>query len=391
MKIYFDVLSLKPTTSIGTQAYIISGMQIIAKKYPAAEFFLLSVNPVVDEHYLKHTSFNYQLIKRDKSRIGTWRQVRNIIKMVDVVVSSWGDAYISTPPHILFRKALMLKKKGIPLILFTSSIGPFSGGIKRYLAVKGLKMFDFISVRDAITYDYLKELQIKNVKLVHDSAFVLKPISKEDVLSLLQNSGLSNEKYIGLNVSVLMYNLFNQAGRNYAKEVAKYSEWLVETFNLPVVLIPHQIFPKCYNYTMNQYVSRGGDDRFAADKVLELVTDKNHIIGLSNEYTPMELKGIIQGSEIFIGARMHSVIAALSTATPALIMKYSHKAEGMMKFLDLEENLWDINDTLDKLKEKTTELWNKKDKVREKLDFELPAIFEEIYNLANQLPQKAKK
>ncbi len=111
MKIYFDALALKPTTSIGTQAYIISGMQIIARKYPAASFILLSGNIAVDEHYLKHTNLNYKLVERKKSKIATWFQVRSIIKNVNAIVSSLGDAYISSPPHVLFRKALMLRKK----------------------------------------------------------------------------------------------------------------------------------------------------------------------------------------------------------------------------------------------------------------------------------------
>ncbi len=48
-------LSLKTTASVGTQAYIISDMHIIARKYPAASFILLSGNIAVDEYYFKHT------------------------------------------------------------------------------------------------------------------------------------------------------------------------------------------------------------------------------------------------------------------------------------------------------------------------------------------------
>ena len=385
MEIYFDALSLKPTTSIGTQAYIISGMQIIARKYPSAEFVLLSGNVNVDEHYLKHTSLNYKLIPRDKSKIGTWNQVRSILSSVDAVVSSWGDAYISSPPHVLFRKALMLKRKGLPLILFTSSIGPFSGGLKKLLAVSGLKLFDVLTVRDSITYDYFTKLKLKNVKLIHDSAFILEPADKTKTDTILINSGLNHNKYIGLNISVLLYNMLKNKGRDYAEEMADYAEWLKNEYNLPVVLVPHQIYPSCYNYTTEQYNSKGGDDRYAIEKVMEHVSNKSEIIGLNGEYSPMELKGIIKGSDVFIGGRMHSVIAALSTATPALIMQYSHKAGGMMKFLKMEEYVWNINDSTELLKQKTWELWNKKEEIGVKLNAELPDIREDIYGLADLL------
>jgi polysaccharide pyruvyl transferase WcaK-like protein len=385
MKIYFDALSLKPTTSIGTQAYIIAGMELIQRKYPNVEFFLLSVNPIVDEHYLKHTKLNYKLIPRRKSKIGTWKQVRKILKNVDAVVSSWGDAYISSPPHVLFRKALMLKKRGIPLILFTSSIGPFSSGIKKTLAVEGLKLFDVLSVRDSITYDYLKSLSLDNVKLVHDSAFVLSPSNDDRVKKLLIKAGLKENKYIGLNISVLMYNLFKEKKKDYAKLMADYAMWMSKTYKLPIVLIPHQIYPNCYKFTKEQYESRGGDDRYAISKVMEYINNFDDIVPLKGEYSPMELKGIIKGSEVFIGGRMHTIIGAISTATPSLIMQYSHKAGGMMRFLNMEEYLWDIEDSYEFLQQKTKLLWETRFLIREKLNKELPEIFKEIDGLANYL------
>ena len=391
MKIYFDALSLKPTTSIGTQAYIISGLQIISRKFPKAEFLLLSSDIEVDEHYLKQTNLNYKLIQRDKSKIGTWKQVRKILKQIDVVVSSWGDAYITDPPHRLFRKTLMLKKKNIPLILFTSSIGPFSGGLKKIMAVNGLRMFDFLTVRDAITYEYFNSLKLKNVKLIHDSAFVLEPSPKEKVNEVLTKSGFKGDLYIGLNISVLLYNKLKDFGRDYASEMAEFVMWLNNHFKLPVILIPHQIFPTCYKFSPEQYISKGGDDRFAIDEIMKHISDKSQIFPLMGEYSPMELKGIIKGSEIFIGGRMHSVIAAISTATPAMIMQYSHKAGGMMKFLGLDEYLWDIKDTTLKLQEKVDLLWNNRQKIRSKLNNELPPIFEEIYGLVDLIPISNEK
>lgn len=389
MKIFFDALSTKPTTSVGTQAYIISGMQIIARKFPNVEFILLSINPEVDNHYLKQTNLNFKLIKRNPSFIKTWIQVKNILNEVDVVVSSWGDAYITYAPHNLFRKALMLKKRNVPLLLFTSSIGPFpSKGIKSWIAKLGLMMFDELTVRDKITYDYLTRMNIKNLKLVHDSAFVLEPSDMKNVSQILEQSGLKDKEYIGLNISVLLYNLYKEKGRDYALEMAEYVTWLNKTFNMPVVLIPHQIFPSCLNYSEIEFESRGGDDRYAINKVLELTNENVRVYGLLNEYSPMELKGIIKGSQIFIGGRMHSVIAAISTATPAIILQYSHKAGGMMKFLNLEGQLWDVDESIEKLYDLTLKLWENKVEIKETLNSKLPHILTEVNQLANLIPLK---
>jgi polysaccharide pyruvyl transferase WcaK-like protein len=360
-------------------------MELITRRYPNAEFVLLAADPEVEEHYLLKSKVSYTLIKRDRSYLGTWLQVRRILREVDVVVASWGDGYITCPPHHLLRKAIMLKKKRVPLVLFTSSIGPFNGGIKKLMAVRGLKLFDVLTVRDSITYEYFRSLKLKNTRLIHDSAFVLQPSSKEEVNVLLTDAGFKSSNYIGLNISILMYNLFKEKGSDYPKLMAKYANWLVITFKLPVVLVPHQIYPKCYKHTQEQYESRGGDDRFAIDKVLENTYDTNMIIPLKGEYSPMELKGVIKGAEIFVGGRMHTIIGAISTATPALIMQYSHKAGGMMKFLNMSEYVWDINDDFNSLKEKTELLWSNKTKIRKRLINELPSIKQEVYNLADYL------
>ena len=161
MKFFIDALSRKPTISAGTIAYIISDMQIINRKYPNCEFYMLSVNPEVDNVYLSKLSFNVKLIKRSNSEIGTIFQIRKILKEVDAVVSSWGDAYITVPPYLLFSKAFFLKKRNLPMILFPSSIGPFNGGIKDYIAYLGLKKFDVITVRDFHTFKYLENFSFK--------------------------------------------------------------------------------------------------------------------------------------------------------------------------------------------------------------------------------------
>ncbi|GAH91629.1 unnamed protein product, partial [marine sediment metagenome] len=99
MKIFLDALSRKPTVSVGTIAYIISDLQIINKKYPDCEFFMLSVNPDIDNLYLSRLPYKVTLIKRSKTELGTIFQIRKILRKVDAVISSWGDAYVSLPPY----------------------------------------------------------------------------------------------------------------------------------------------------------------------------------------------------------------------------------------------------------------------------------------------------
>jgi len=156
-------------------------------------------------------------------------------------------------------------------------------------------------------------------------------------------------------------------------------------------LIPHQIFPESYQYTEEQYRSTNGDDRFAIEKVMDNLIDKKDVYHLSEYYSASDLKGVIKRSEIFIGGRMHSVIAAISQCVPSLIMQYSHKAPGMMKMLEMEQFVWDIAEEQELLKSKIRKLWIEKNEIKTKLKKEMPSILEEIYNLADEIEKCLQK
>ena len=86
-----------------------------------------------------------------------------------------------------------------------------------------------------------------------------------------------------------------------------------------------------------------------------------------------------------MGGRMHSVIAAVSLSVPSLVMQYSHKSGGMMKLLGMDEFVWDIQDEFEKFTEKTHDLWTKRQDVRAKYNEMLPGIYQEIYDLTNEI------
>ena len=111
MKIFLDALSKKPTISIGTQALILSSMQIIKRKYNDVKFIMISPNEDFEKEYLKKYEYDVTLVKRPKSQLSYITQIKKILKDVDAVVSAWGDGYITTPPHKIFLKTFFFKKQ----------------------------------------------------------------------------------------------------------------------------------------------------------------------------------------------------------------------------------------------------------------------------------------
>lgn len=387
MKIFLDCLANVPCISVGTNAFIISDIQLLNKKYPGCEIVLFSSDPDVDKLQFGHLPYNITYVKRSNNQFLAILQMKKIVSTVDAVVSAWGDGYITVPPYKLLRKALFLKKKGVPLVLFTSSIGPFNGGFKDWLAIAGLKKFDAVTVRDQVTYDYLKPHGLKKLRLVHDTAFVLEPSEDSCIENLLKRSGLGNRPFVGINTSVLLYNLYKNKNKNYINLMAEYVRWVREYTGYPVLLIPHQIYPDGVSYSSEEYKSRDGDDRYPIEEIMKLLKDNDDVFGLADDMTPQELKGVISKSEIFVGGRMHSVIAAVSLCVPSLIMKYSHKSVGMMTLLGMDKYVWDIDDDLKHLMKKTEVLWQNRKSLRDELSNMMPSIYNDIYQLTDEIDQ----
>jgi colanic acid/amylovoran biosynthesis protein len=391
MRVYLDALSHSPAVSIGTQSFIIGSMQIIAKCFNNTEFVMLSSFPELEKNYLDKEPYNVKIVKRSNSQLGTIRQILSVTKEVDFVVSAWGDGYITTPSHKLINKTFILKLRGKPLILFPSSLGPFQGKLKSYISKKGLSKFDKIMARDTVTFRFFKGLGLKNIYLIPDTAFILDPADENSIQEIFLKENVKNvdNSMIGLNVSQLLNCLFkDKLGLNYAKFISEIVIYLHGNFKKHILLVPHQIYPVCLNYMRSKsQMSYDGDDRCAIMEVMEYIRDKEIATPLKGEYSAREYKGIINKCEIFIGGRMHSIIAAISLGIPSVIMQYSHKAQGVMDMLGMEEYVWDIKSTKEELLSKINKAWYSRDVLRNDLKYRVVKIKDEVWKAGDLLKE----
>jgi polysaccharide pyruvyl transferase WcaK-like protein len=388
------VLSRLATGSIGTQAFIISSMHIIKKQIPQVEFIMLSCYPEMDRAYYCNLGFDVNLIKRSENQLGTIKDILSIIKNVDAVVSVWGDGYISNPPYKLAHKTAFLKYKNKPTVLFPSSIGPFSGKIKTFIAKKGLKQFDKIMVRDTVTFKYFKEIGLENVTLLPDTAFILEPSGESAVDEIFKKENIpTGRQYIGLNISQLLNCLFREKkGGNYPLLMAEIADHLYQEFHCNVLLIPHQVYLTQYEYLDPALLtSIDGDDRYAIREVMKYVKNTKNVYPVLGEYNAMETKGVIGRCQIFIGGRMHSIIGALSLGIPSVILQYSHKAQGVMDMLELAQYVWDHNSSKEELIELIDTVWNNRNDLKRDIQTRMTSIKKEAWRAGEILLEELKK
>lgn len=296
---------------------------------------------------------------------------QNVLKeylKAEIIVSRGSDVFndVYGVQSVLFQSyyvllGLILKK---PVVLCGHAIGPFRNRLVAFYMGKLFNKASLITVRDHASAKWLNAIGVikPKVQVTADLAFLLDPVPIKMVEKILVNEGIDiKNPIVGLNVSKLIsrwgpgVNL-NQKYLKYVELMVELADFLVEKLHTNVILIPHVTHP---------YM----DDRDVAKDIMKLVCNKDSIKMIQKDYSTDELKGIIGYCNIFIGARMHSVIAAISTGVPSLAIAYSPKYKGIMELVQQEKWVLDIQTmTFENLSYKILDLWMNKHSIKNHLN-----------------------
>ena len=245
-----------------------------------------------------------------------WYAYRNVVDGAtpgDLFVSIGGDNYCygANPYLIYLNKAL--NKRGAKTGLWGCSIEPDS--LKDPELVEDMKRYTFISARETITYDALKNAGLINIHLFPDPAFTLK--KEECALPECMKDGNA----VGINLSPLVQKL-DASGQLVLENYVSLIQYILQETDMPVVLIPHVCKP-------------GNDDRASMKVLMERFPGEKRIVMVNEDgvMNCMRLKYIISHCRFMITARTHASIAAYSTGVPTLVVGYSVKARGIAKDL----------------------------------------------------------
>ncbi len=262
------------------------------------------------------------------------------LKDADLVVDLSGDMLTEDyGPHVAYSHflpvmtALAMDK---PVILCAQSIGPFK--LMKHLARYVLGQAALITAREPVTVEYLREIGVQNsqIFLTTDLAFLLGPARDEIVDDVLSNEGidLADRQTLGISFGNLVPSHYRKrnphaAASMFPELMAGVLDTISERYGLQILFVPHVTGPRA-----------SADDRVFAEKICSHM--QTNAIAISGDYTPDILKGIISRCRLYMGARMHANIAAMSSGIPTLAIAYSHKTAGIMQLLDQEEYVCDI-------------------------------------------------
>lgn len=232
-------------------------------------------------------------------------------------------AAVSAPKHAAIRA-------GTPLVLMPQTYGPFTSDVGRHHAEHIVRSATLAYARDGWSYDQLLELAGADADQTRlhsgvDVAFALQPRRPPpevaDLVAALQDGPIA-----GVNVSGLLrdragHERFGLAG-DYLDTMVAVVQGLIAA-GAQVVLVSH----------VHTADGLGESDIVAMTELLERLSpsERARTTLLPPLLDASELKWCISKLDWFVGSRMHSTVAALSTLTPAAAYAYSDKTLGVFE------------------------------------------------------------
>jgi colanic acid/amylovoran biosynthesis protein len=220
-------------------------------------------------------------------------------------------------PGGFLEHGLQARAYGIPFVIWGASIGPFSAAVESELA-GFLKDVSLITSRETASSDYLASLGVEqNVVQVWDPAFALEPAPYDGH----ESKFVTHDNVVGLNVSAMIAKWFpNGDVDRMLAEVAGFVRDLVKC-GYRVLLVPHVTQPSA---------ELPWNDEATLRRVLAQCADLGDCVRLlPGSLGARQVKWMISKCCLFIGARTHATIAAMSSVVPTLAISYSQKARGI--------------------------------------------------------------
>lgn len=257
--------------------------------------------------YIKHPLGSFEII--------------NALRTCNVAIDlTAGDSFSDIYGFDRFQYTTEIKKivefLKVPLILGPQTYGPFIEKQSEKMAEQVIKKAYRIIARDALSAKCISELGCGKIEYTTDLAFQL-PYCCE---------GEDKSKYekikVGINISGLLTNshIETETEKNFRLKVDydKYIEGILQFLEKN----------KMYEVYLISHVE---EDYIASNDFYKRHSSVHVIKPFNN---PIDVKSYISRMNIFIGARMHATIAALTSGVVTIPTAYSRKFQGLFDVVE---------------------------------------------------------
>ena len=268
-----------------------------------------------------------------------------------------------------------------PIYILPNSFGPFEGPFVTFMVKRAFRECKFISARERKTQDVVKsELGIK-IPCYPDLAFYLEngTITRQYIV---EHFNIPAHKRI-VAITMRPYRFPDKkdpetAYKVFQNEMKKFICWLAEHDYMPLIvehtfaITSHENDGECI-----KDVIKGLDE-----SIYRLLSDRS--------MNCRQLKSVYGSCDYIIGTRFHSLIFSLSNMVPGIAISYDgYKSVGIMKDMNLEEYVLDINDvTAQELENKFESLTRNQEKIKDNIKKYIQFANEKRNQLIEELKQE---
>ncbi|WP_304425677.1 polysaccharide pyruvyl transferase family protein [uncultured Adlercreutzia sp.] len=328
-----------------------------------------------------------KVLRKGLSWLGAERRplridIADLVRDIDVLVSIGGDIY-TLPSHDLAQRTYpyynhlidvcdRVIDKGIPVVLYGASVGPF-GSYEKAVDYyrRALGRYAAILCRERGSLSYLGQLGLAdNVAFLPDPAF---SVQAQDA-STHELAG-----QIGVNLSPLSFRQLIGDGRKEAAVAAatELVEGVLANFSEDVLFVPHVLSPN-ENDNDEAFLRRVYDRLKEPDRARVRFADTSQGF--------LGVKAQLLQCSFLVTARMHCAINALHEGVPTLLLSYSQKSQGMCEYVyGSREWVVPLQSGSEAILRKMKLMEERAPELREQLTARMEAIGEESAALAAEL------
>lgn len=290
------------------------------------------------------------LQERAKYTLGLMKEVDCVFVKGGGFIHAYGKITDAYQLYYSMFAMMLAKRYGKKIFIMPNSFGPLKGRLCRMLVSRLLRKCEFISVREELSYRFLRnEMQISCVKYP-DLGYFLEDVSLIDENQYMGKALGTGKPIVGLTLRPWRFPEAINSEERYRNYISVFSAFIgyLNERGYFVCLFVHTLGPSAHE-----------NDELALNDVMTKVNEKSNIEIVKDEsLNCYDVMRLYSKCSFFVGTRFHSVIFSQNQNIPTLAISYGgNKGNGIMEDIGLSRFVINISSVdLNLLKEKFEDL-----------------------------------
>jgi polysaccharide pyruvyl transferase CsaB len=254
----------------------------------------------------------------------------------------------------------LAKRLGLKVMFYANGIGPLTKSMNRLLTKKIINKVDVITLREALSFDELKHLEISKprILLTADAAVTVTEEAENVRTGILERLGLANSGPL-LGVSLRKYPGNERVEHEkYETVIARAVDHMAEKHGAYPVFFPMQ----------------HPDDVPILKNVASMMKRKSYVV--KDKLDVFETYELISSMHMLLGMRLHALIFSAVATVPMVGLVYDPKIQGFLDYIG-QPSAGDVRELeYEALLKLMDSVWENNSEIRRQLSESVPGLRE---------------